>query len=201
MARAEVRGSAPTIYLVQGVPLHWRSRWDNIVRGTVNTWRQAGSLAETLIFRQGPARAAARDGRVRCGNWKAGDGCGAGQALYSKDLRAAQRSLGRSAAATILGWRQRRARWRGKAVGGHSPAAASDRAAVALKVHLVTAARRSLGSRSRMGQWPCAMASVEGGVAGKRVRSERRGERRAQRGRLGGTGGVECARWATGAAL
>ena len=73
--------------------------------------------------------------------------------------------------------------------------------AVALKVHLVTAARRSLGSRSRMGQWPCAMASVEGGVAGKRVRSERRGERRAQRGRLGGTGGVECARWATGAAL
>ena len=86
-------------------------------------------------------------------------------------------------------------------VGGHPPAAASDRAAVALKVHLVTAARRSLGSRSRMGQWPCAMASVEGGVAGKRVRSERREEQRAQRGRLGGTGGVECARWATGAAL
>ena len=121
--------------------------------------------------------------------------------MYSMDLRAAQRLLGRSVAATVLGWRQQRARWRGKAVGGHPLAAASDRAAVALKAHLVTAARRSLGSRSRMGLWPCAMASVEGGVAGKRVRSERSGERRAQRGRLGGTRGVECARWATGSAL
>ncbi len=38
MARAEVRGSAPTIFLVQGVPLHWRSRWGNVVRGIVNSW-------------------------------------------------------------------------------------------------------------------------------------------------------------------